>query len=126
MNKILSFILLAAVCCCVVSCNEKPKKEQTKTYKFVKQMADGEQAEDFEAVNDTDALNKYFARMEKIIIANIGKENAPIDAMYVISPEGDTLNKNEELLQAVMKDVPMLKDPSEKTPLPAPGQQSIH
>lgn len=126
MNKILSFVLVALVCCCVISCNEKPKG-----YKFVQVNKDGsEQVEKLEAVNDTDALNKYFERMEKILMENISKNESSVEAMYVISPEGDTLNKNAELLQAVMKDLPILKPtagegaPKEAAePAPAPKEQ---
>ena len=126
MNKILSLVVVAVMCCCVMSCNEKPK-----SYRFVQVNKDGsEKVEDLKAKNDTDALNLYFERMEKIIIANVGKEDSPIQSMYVISPEGDTLNTNAELLQAVMKDVPVLVDDpapaAEEAPAaepqPAPGK----
>lgn len=110
MNKILSLVLLAVMCCCVVSCNEKPKKEQVYTYKFVKVTKGGDEAKEFEAKNDTDALNQYFKMMEKVIIANLDKEDSGIEAMYVISPDGDTLNTDNELLQAVMKEVPAMQD----------------
>ena len=104
MKKIVSALLLAVVCCCVFSCNEKPKG-----YKFVKVAADGkEEVENLEAKNDTDALNLYFDRMEKIIVANIGKQEEPYKAMYVISPDGDTLNTNKELLEAVSKSLPTM------------------
>ena len=94
--------MLAAVCCgCLVSCNEKPR-----SYKFVKVAHDGnEQVEKFEASNDTAALKIYFDRMEKIIVDNINKQAEPFKAMYVISPDGDTLNINEELLNAVANTV---------------------
>ena len=114
MRRHLFAFILAAVCCgCLVSCNEKPKG-----YRFVKVQADGkEEVEMIEAKNDTDALNQYFDRMEKIIVANIGKESEPFKAMYVISPAGDTLNTNKELLESVMKNLPTLVTlPKEEKP----------
>ena len=103
MKKIVSVLLLAVVCCCVFSCNEKPR-----SYQFVKVATDGkEEVEKIEAKNDTDALKLYFDRMEKIIVDNIGKEE-PFKAMFVISPEGDTLNTNAKLLEAVAKTLPTM------------------
>ena len=110
MKKIVSVLLLAVVCCCLFSCNEKPKN-----YRFVKVANDGkEEVEKIEAKNDTDALKLYFDRMEKIILANIGKQEEPFKAMYVISPDGDTLNTNAELLEAVAKTLPTMA-PAPKT-----------
>ena len=111
MRNILKIAMAAVVCCCIVGCNEKPK-----TYRFVQVNKDGsEKVEDLKAKNDTEALNLYFDRMEKILIANAGKDNSPIEAMYVVSPEGDTLNKNEQLLQAVIKDLPVMAAPAPAT-----------
>ena len=127
MKKIVSALLLAVLCCGMFSCTEKAQKtegeESTKSYKFVKVGTDDkESVEEFTAKNDTDALNQYFALMEKVIIDNIGKEDEPYKAMYVISPEGDTLNTNKELLEAVTKDVPRVKAiPLGKAPVPAPS-----
>ena len=107
--------MAAVVCCCVISCNEKPK-----SYKFVKIVDDGkEEVEDIEAKNDTDALKQYFDRMEKIIVANIGKQEEPFKAMYVISPDGDTLNTNKELLRTVSSSLPVM------APDPKTGQEKL-
>ena len=91
--------MLATVCCgCLISCNEKPR-----SYKFVKIMTDGkEEVEKLEAMNDTLAVKEYFNRMEKIIVANMEKQDTTIKAMYVISPEGDTLNMNEALMSVAL------------------------
>ena len=113
MRKILSILAVAAVCCgCMISCNEKPK-----SYRFVKVALDGkEEIENISATNDTDALKLYFDRMEKIIVANIDKQEEPFKAMYVVSPSGDTLNTNKELLEAVMKTLPAMQDlPTQQT-----------
>ena len=78
MKKIVCALLLAVVCCGVFSCNEKPK-----SYRFVKVTNDGkEEVENIEAKNDTDALNLYFDRMEKIIVENIGKETQPFKSSW--------------------------------------------
>ena len=91
------------MCCgCLISCNEKPR-----SYKFVKVANDGsEQVEEFDASNDTAALKIYFDRMEKIIVDNINAQAKPFKAMYVISPDGDTLNTDEELLKTMMSSIP--------------------
>ena len=122
MKKIISVLLLAVVCC-MFSCNEKPK-----SYKFVKVTNDGkEEVEKIEAKNDTDALKLYFDRMEKIIMANIGKQEEPFKAMYVISPDGDTLNTNAELLEAVAKTLPTMSATSTQPvaePVAAPAVEA--
>ena len=132
MKKTVYVLLLAVLCCGTFSCNEKSKSTQSeessvkKSYRFVKVGHDDkESVEEITAKNDTDALNQYFALMEKIIVENIGKEQEPYKSMYVISPEGDTLNTNEELLQAVTKDVPRMKAiPVGKAPVPSPAPTS--
>ena len=113
MKKILFVLLLAVVCCGVFSCNEKPK-----SYRFVKVTTEGkEEVENIEAKNDTDALNQYFNLMEKTLIANIEKAQAPYKEMFVISPEGDTLNTNQELLKAFEASLPkMVTLPEGKEP----------
>ena len=121
MKKIITLAILAAIACgCLTSCNEKPK-----SYKFVIVGQDGkEKVEEISAKNDTDALNMYMDRMEKVIVANLGKQNAEeFEAMYVISPDGDTLNTNEELLNAVSKGLPtMVELPAEAPKTEAEGQ----
>jgi hypothetical protein len=131
MKKTVYALLMAVLCCGVFSCTEKTKSTESeenvkKSYRFVKVGNDDkESVEEIVAKNDTDALNQYFALMEKIIIDNIGKEEEPYKVMYVISPEGDTLNTNEELLQAVTKDVPRVKAiPLGKAPIPSPAPTS--
>ena len=102
MRKIIAIIVAVAACgCLLTSCNEKPK-----SYRFVKVMDDGkEEVQDIKAANDTDALKQYLNAMEKLIIANIDNPDAkPFKAMFVISPDGDTLNTNNALLEAVVKD----------------------
>ena len=90
----------------------------------MKVTTSGEQVETFEAKNDTDALKQYFKRMEKIIIENLDKQDSGIEAMYVISPEGDTLNTNMELLDAVTKDLPTMTVPAPEATAPeAPKAQ---
>lgn len=103
MRKFIIGIALAAVCCgCLMSCNEKPKH-----YRFVKQLNDGkEEVETIDAKNDTDALKQYFSRMQKIIVENLDKPESNFKAMYVISPAGDTLNKDEALMEAAVKPEP--------------------
>ena len=98
MKKIIPILIAAIALSCLWSCNEKPK-----SYRFVKKMKDGtEQVEKIEAKNDTDALNLYLDRMSAAIMENLGQKEEPYEAMFVVSPEGDTLNTNEELLKVVM------------------------
>ena len=112
MKKIIYVLLAAAVCCGVFSCNEKPMH-----YKFVKVLPDGkEEVENLDAKNDTDALNLYINRMEKELIRCISKGEEPdITKMFVISPDGDTLNTNKELLEAVSKGLPTMNVPPKAT-----------
>jgi hypothetical protein len=105
-NRILAAVMVVAVCCgCLVSCNEKPRN-----YKFVKVLQDGkEQVEEFQAPNDTVALNEYIDRMGKMIASSIASgEGSDFKAMFVISPEGDTLNTDEELLKVVSQGLPTM------------------
>ena len=101
MRKLLSAILLAAVCCgCLVSCsNELPKQ-----YKFVKVLPGGtEEVEEMTASSDTAALKMYLDRMEKILVESLDQgKSQPYEMMFIISPDGDTLNTNEELLRAIV------------------------
>ena len=114
MKKIIPIVLLAALGCSMMGCTtateDKANKEQTEqaeqaaeiVYKFVMVRQDGsELVEDLKAKNDTDALALYIERMEKTVVANIDKEVPPYKEMFVVSPEGDTLNTNEELLKVV-------------------------
>ena len=104
MKKLVFALLLAVVCCGVFSCNEKPK-----SYRFVKVTTDGkEEVENIAAKNDTDALNQYFNLLEKTLIANIEKGVTPYKEMFVISPEGDTLNTKKELLEAFEASLPKM------------------
>ena len=95
---------------CSTATDDKANKEQSEqteqaaeiVYKFVMVRQDGsELVEDLKAKNDTDALTLYIERMEKTVVANIDKDVPPYKEMFVVSPEGDTLNTNEELLKVV-------------------------
>jgi len=103
MKNLIYLLLAAFMCCAVVSCNEKPIH-----YKFVIVANDGtEKVEELTAENDTDALNQYIKRMEKILIMSVMKGEEPdFKGMFVISPNGDTLNTNKGLLDAVSEDIP--------------------
>ena len=98
MKRIIPALIIALAC--LASCNEKPRQ-----YQMVQNMADGQQiVEKFEAENDTVALNQYLDRMTKIIMQNISDSTgkAPeIESMYVISPDGDTLNTDEGMMQVI-------------------------
>jgi len=101
MRRIIPALLVAAIVMAgATSCNKKPK-----SYTIVTNTTDGKSQEEvITAANDTDALNLYLDRMSAIIVANMEKKSAPdIKSMYVLSPDGDTLNTDEGLLQAVMK-----------------------
>ena len=117
MKKILSAILVAALCCGMFSCNEKLPQN----YKIVKVLNDGkEEVEELQAANDTVALNMYLDKLGKIIVENMDKEEAPFVRMYILSPKGDTLNTNEELLNTVMKATNTVPAPA---PAPGPEEQ---
>ena len=99
MRRIIPILAIAIVLSLLSSCNEKPRH-----YKFVKKLKDGtEKLEKIEAKNDTDALNLYIDRMSAVVVDNLNNPGDQIEAMFVVSPEGDTLNTNEELLKCVME-----------------------
>ena len=125
MKRFILISLVAAVCCgCFTSCNEKPQH-----YRFVKITTDGKEVvEQMDAKDDTVALNLYLKKMEEILVNSIGKEEeSPYKAMFIISPNGDTLNTNEELLKKVVKAVQASPAPQElnevKEAEPAEPQQ---
>ena len=102
MRKIIPILIAAIALSCMWSCNEKPRH-----YKFVKiAMDESEQVETFDAQNDTDALNIFLDRMSAVVIENLNKNAEPLKEMLVISPEGDTLNKNNELLESIGTSLP--------------------
>jgi hypothetical protein len=131
MKRIIPFLVLAALCCGAISCNEKQQAKENETeaaenvelitYKFVKNMADGKQIEEqIEAKNDTDALSKFIDRMTKIILeeATAGDDKVKTESMYVISSTGDTLNTNEELMGVIEKQI-MTNQPTGQVNIPA-------
>ncbi len=69
-------------------------------------MDNSEQVETFDAKNDTDALNMFIDRMSAVVIENMNNNTEPPKEMFVISPEGDTLNKNKALLDNVVSKLP--------------------
>ena len=104
MRKLFCAILIAAVCCgCLVSCNEKPK-----SYRFVKVMPDGKEVvETIEATNDTAAAKVFLDRMVKMYSQ---PQDTPVQAVFIISPEGDTLNTDQALMEAVFQQTAQPQD----------------
>jgi len=122
MKRLFLISILAAVCCgCFVSCNEKPTH-----YRFVKVLNDGkEEVEQLDAKDDTAALNIYMKRMEEILVQSIEKqEESPYKSMFIISPDGDTLNTNKELLKAVVETQIQKNAPANVEALPAEPVQA--
>ena len=105
MRKLFYAIVAAAVCSgCMVSCNEKPAH-----YRFVKVMNDNKEVvEQIDATNDTAAVKLFIDRMTKIVIDN---KEPDVKAMYIISPDGDTLNTNEELMEAALQPLSLPAEP---------------
>ena len=104
MRNLFYAVIVAAVCCgCLVSCNEKPK-----SYRYVKVMPDGKEVvEKIEAANDTVAAKIFLERMVKTFSQPQG---APAQVIYIISPEGDTLNTNKDLMEAVFQQTAQPQD----------------
>ena len=102
MKKIIPIITAIIALCAASSCNEKPTH-----YSFVQNYEDGKQiVERIDAKNDTDALKLFIDRMSAILLASMADsttEKAPIKDMFIISPKGDTLNTNAELMQVIEK-----------------------
>ena len=121
MRSLLFALILAAIGCgCLVSCNEKPRE-----YQIIINTVDGkQQVEKLTAQNDTVALNMYLDRMTKSIIAETEKDSTSIESMFILSPEGDTLNTNEELLmKAVEPTMNEMKLQLKEVKEPAPEQK---
>ena len=80
------------------------QRETQDTTSLSKVTNDGQElVEEIKAKNDTDALKLYLDRMEKILVENMDKpDQQQYKVMYVISPDGDTLNTNEQLLQSIV------------------------
>ncbi len=107
MKRIIPAIITGAALLLLFSCNEKPRH-----YSFIQNMSDGQQiVENIDAKNDTDALNMYIDRMSKVIVENMNKTDSTagpqIVSMYVVSPDGDTLNTNKELMHVVEEQIMM-------------------
>ena len=120
MRKLFHVMLLAAVCCgCLVSCNEKPK-----SYRYVKVMPDGKEVvEKIEAENDTVAAKIFLDRMVKTFSQ---PQEAPAKVIYIISPEGDTLNTNKSLMEAAFQQTAQPQD-SKAIPLkPVAEKQPVN
>ena len=103
MRRILPLVVTVLALACLASCNKKPRH-----YQMVQNMTDGQQiVERFDAENDTVALSQYLDRMAKVIMENMNDTaQAPkIESMFVISPDGDTLNTNKELMHKLETEV---------------------
>ena len=104
MKRIIPALVLALAVCFTWSCNEKPRQ-----YTIVKNHTDGNQViEKFVAPNDTVALSQYLDRMSKIVMEAMTDTTgnaAKIESMFVISPEGDTLNTNQKLMNVIAEQI---------------------
>lgn len=104
MKLITSLLTAVMAIACLSSCNEKPRH-----YTFIQNMSDGKQiVEQIDAKNDTVALNLFLDRMTKAIVDNLedsDSTSAKVESTYIISPDGDTLNTNLELTQAIEKQI---------------------
>ena len=64
-------------------------------------MPDGKEVvETIEAENDTAAAKVFLERMVKMFSQ---PQDTPAQAVFIISPEGDTLNTNKELMETVFQ-----------------------
>ena len=67
----------------------------------MKVMPDGKEVvEKIEAENDTAAAKFFLDKMVKMFSQ---PQDTPAQAIYMISPEGDTLNTNKALMEAVVQ-----------------------
>ena len=124
MRRIIPTLIIALMLIGITSCNEKPRE-----YQIVINTVDGkQQIEKLTAANDTVALNMYLDRMTKSIIAETEKDSTSIESMFILSPEGDTLNTNKELLMKAVEPTLNNNDmkiqvKEMKVPAPAPEQK---
>ena len=106
-KSIFAFMLAAVSCGCLISCNgnDQSNKEEPKKliYRMVTVMPDGRELSDrIEAENDTVAAKQFVDKMTKLVAGN---QQPDYEALYLISPDGDTLNTNLDLMEAAMNPV---------------------
>lgn len=77
------------------------ENKQNDGYRIVYIKADGtEDVEKIVAENDTDAVKQFTDKVTAIAMKSIDEKEPPFKKVVVLSPVGDTLNKNDELIKA--------------------------
>ena len=72
------------------------------SYRIVYVSKDGsKEIEKIEAKNDTDAVKQFTQKVAAIAFSNLDKEEFPYQDVMVLSPSGEVLNKNKDLMNAV-------------------------
>ena len=101
MKNVFYFFVLFLAVSCMAGCGGSNNGQGGDGYRIVYISNDGsEKSEKIEAANDTDAVKQFTQKVMAMAMSNLDKKEPPYKGMYVISPSGDTLNKNDELLNA--------------------------
>lgn len=99
MKRIIPALIITLTLAVLASCNEKPRN-----YELIINTMDGKQkVEKLTAKDDTAALKLYLDRMTKSVLEETEKDTTSIQSMFIVSPDGDTLNTNQELLLKVVE-----------------------
>ena len=99
MKRIIPALIITLTLTVLASCNEKPRN-----YELIINTMDGKQkVEKLTAKDDTAALKLYLDRMTKSVLEETEKDTTSIQSMFIVSPDGDTLNTNQELLLKVVE-----------------------
>lgn len=108
--KYLSYILIISLAVfsmagCGCSGNEKGDG-----YRIVYVSKDGSKnVEKIEALNDTDAVKQFSKKVSSLVFKNLDKDEPPYEDVYVLSPDGEKLNKNKDLMKAAVGDINQMK-----------------
>lgn len=110
MRRLTYILLIFIAVFCMASCGNS-SNEKGDGYRIVFVTKDGsKEVEKIEAQNDTDAVRQFTQKVSTIVFSNLDKEEPPFEDAYVLSPDGDKLNKNEELLKAAIGDIESMAD----------------
>lgn len=111
MKHLIHILALFVALSVLAGCNK-----QSEGYRMVYVSEDGsKKVEKIEAANDTDAVKQYKKIAASIIFGSLGKdEEIPYKDVYVLSPSGEKLNHNKELMKASAGDVEKMKKELDK------------
>lgn len=98
----------------LAACGGSANKQGGDGYRIVYVSKDGsKEVEKIEAQNDTDAVRQYTKRVAELAFSNLGQKEFPYKEIQILSPSGENLNKNEEVMRAAVGDLERIADEAE-------------